>query len=248
MEELNITGVTKSVVQYLRTHIIEGELAPGQKLNELELSSRLGISRPPLREAFRILENENLVVSIPRKGCYITELSVDDCRQIYKAREMLECGTIDCLKAKNIRDLPEVAAALEMTEQHPAISSDDSKIAEIGSRNPFPYFHIKLIESTGNNWLIRFYNMIAPTLARYQFMCYVPDILSKVQEEHKQILKLIKQGKHATAKQFLRTHINWYVKFIEKRIGKKIPAQPVNNKNLSGFIQDNALKQEVILK
>lgn len=215
MEELTITGVTESVVQYLRTYIIEGELAPGQKLNELELSSRLGISRPPLREAFRILENESMVVSIPRKGCYVTELSIDDCRQIYRAREIIEYGTIDCLKAKNIRDLPEVASALELAEQRSSTPSDDSQIEAVGSRNPFPYFHIKLVESTENNWLIRFYNTIAPTLARYQFMCYVPGILSKVQEEHKQMLDLIEKGKHASAKKLLRAHINWYVKFIE---------------------------------
>jgi DNA-binding GntR family transcriptional regulator len=54
-----VMGVTQSVAQYLRENIFSGELAPGQKLNELELSSRLGVSRPPLREAFRILENEH---------------------------------------------------------------------------------------------------------------------------------------------------------------------------------------------
>lgn len=56
--------------------------------------------------------------------------------------------------------------------------------------------------------------MIAPTLARYQFMCYVPEILRKVQEEHKVILNLIKNGEYDSAKQFLEIHIDWYVKFI----------------------------------
>lgn len=215
MQELNVTGVTESLVQYLRIHIVEGELVPGQKLNEIELSSRLGISRPPLREAFRILENEHLIVSLPRKGCYVTEVSMYDCRQIYKVRELLECGTIDCLKANNIRDLPGVASAFELAEQGSTGLSGDSQIEATESRNPFPLFHIKLVESTGNQWLIRFYNSIAPTLARYQFMCYVPEIFSKIQEEHKQILELIKRGKYAKAKQLLRTHIDWYVKFLE---------------------------------
>lgn len=72
METLGVRGVTESVVQYLRIHIIEGELVPGQKLNEIELAVRLGINHTPLREAFRILENAHLIVSIPRKGCYVT--------------------------------------------------------------------------------------------------------------------------------------------------------------------------------
>jgi DNA-binding GntR family transcriptional regulator len=215
---MEILGVTKSVVKHLRSSIIEGELIPGQKLNEVDLSASLGISRPPLREALRLLEGENLVISIPRKGCYVSELSINDCRQIYKARELIECGTLDFLKARNIRDLPEVAEALDLTEQQKTIPSDDNKIAELGSRNPFPYFHLKLVESTGNNWLVRFYHMIAPTLARYQFMCYVPEILSKVQEQHKVILDLIRNGEYDSAKKFLKRHIDWYVKFIEQTL------------------------------
>jgi DNA-binding GntR family transcriptional regulator len=218
MDKLAISGVTKSVVQHLRMHIIEGTLAPGQKLNELELSTRLGISRPPLREAFRILENENLIISIPRKGCYVSQLSVNDCRQIYKARELVECGSLDCFKKQDIRDLPAVEKALNFAQQQQAIPSDDNKIAELGSRNPFPYFHIKLVESTGNNWLIRFYHMIAPTLARYQFICYVPEILSRIQEEHKVLLDLIRNGEYDSAKQLLKRHIDWYVKFIEQTL------------------------------
>ncbi|MBW2123631.1 MAG: GntR family transcriptional regulator, partial [Deltaproteobacteria bacterium] len=69
---MEIRGVTKSLVDYLRTQIITGNLPPGQKLNEIRLSSDLGVSRPPLREAFRILEHDRLVASIPRKGTYVT--------------------------------------------------------------------------------------------------------------------------------------------------------------------------------
>jgi len=188
---------------------------PGQKLNEIVLAEKLGISRPPLREAFRILENEYLIGSLPRKGCYVTEVSIHDCRQIYKVREMIECATIDCLKANNIRDLPGVASAFELAEQHSTAPSGDSQIEETEYQNPFPLFHINLVRSTKNNWLIRFYNMIVPTLARYQFMCYVPKVLRKVQEEHKQLLRLIKKGEYNSAKQMLRAHIMWYVEFLE---------------------------------
>ena len=75
-----------------------------------------------------------------------------------------------------------------------------------------------MVESTGNQWLIRFYNMIAPTLARYQFMCYVPEALEKTQREHKRILGLIKKGSYEEAKELLRAHINSWVKFLESRM------------------------------
>ena len=94
---MEILGVSKSAVQHLRNLIISGQLAPGQRLNEVDLSSRLGISRPPLREAFRYLENENLVIRIPRRGCYVTEVSMEDCLQIFDARQMIECYAVDIL-------------------------------------------------------------------------------------------------------------------------------------------------------
>jgi len=216
---MEILGVTETALQHLRISIIEGELLPGQRLNEVELSASLGISRPPLREAFRLLEGENLVVSVARKGCYVTEVSTRDCLQIYKAREMIECYTIDCFEARGIRELPDVISAITLAGQPRAGSSYDDR-EKIGYRNPYPYFHLKLVESTGNQWLIRFYNSIAPTLARYQFMCYVPEVLEKTQREHKRILDLIRKGSYKEAKEFLKGHISSWVKFLESRMNQ----------------------------
>jgi DNA-binding GntR family transcriptional regulator len=215
---MEILGVTKSTVQHLREQIITGKLAPGQKLNEMEISSNLGISRPPLREAFRVLENEHLVLSIPRKGCYVTKVSMEDCRHIYEAREMIECYAIELLKAQNARDLPEVASAVASAS--PDFSQHDygNRVQIKGSQNPFPGFHIKLVESTGNRWVVHLYNAISSNLARYQYMCFVPGILGKVQEEHEQILDFIKRGDYDQAKDLLRSHINSFFKVIEDRI------------------------------
>jgi len=151
----------------------------------------------------------------------VSELSTNDCRNIYKVRELIECGSIDCLQTRNIRDLPEVDAVLELTDKRQPIASDHANSIELGSRNPFPHFHIKLVESTGNNWLIRLYYTIVPTLARYQFICYVPDIFSKIQEEHKEVLNLIGNGEYDAAKDSLKRHIDWYVNFLEQRLVEK---------------------------
>jgi DNA-binding GntR family transcriptional regulator len=105
MEILNVTG---SVLQFLRDKIITGELKSGQKLNENALSSSLGVSRPPLREVFRMLEKDRMVINIPRKGTYVAELSLKDYEELSQVREMMECYAIDLLKASNIRNLPKV--------------------------------------------------------------------------------------------------------------------------------------------
>ena len=100
---MEVQNLTKRVLEYLRNRIITGELVPGQKLNENEIASRLEISRHSIREAFRVLESEQLVFSIPNKGAFVTELSDDDLLEVYQTREMIECYAVDLLKReKNI--------------------------------------------------------------------------------------------------------------------------------------------------
>jgi DNA-binding GntR family transcriptional regulator len=207
--------VTQSITQYLRTQIISGELKPGQKLIENNLASLLEASTAPIREAFLILEKEQLVEKIPRKGCFVTEVSREDCRQIFQVRLAIELCAIGILQEANIRNLPDVASALKASLSMLQTRLVDQK-GPLRKHNPFPEFHIKLIESTRNRWLVNLYNTIYPTLARYQFIAYLANVPGKAQEEHKQILDLIERGKYGKAKECLRVHTSR----IEKRLRK----------------------------
>jgi hypothetical protein len=100
---------------------------PGRRVNEIQLSSSLGISRPPLWEAFRILEQHHLVVSIPRKGPHVTQGSKEALQNGHQAREMIDCYAIDLLETKNIRDLPQVASALAKTSKFSTPSDADRR-------------------------------------------------------------------------------------------------------------------------
>jgi DNA-binding GntR family transcriptional regulator len=91
--------LTESIVETLRHSIIIGDLKAGQKLNETKLTCDLGVSSVPLREAFRILENERLVAQIPRKGSFVTKVSLEDCREVFTVRVMIECFTWSSLKS-----------------------------------------------------------------------------------------------------------------------------------------------------
>jgi len=215
---MEIKSITEGVVEYLRLQIITGELAAGQKLNETELASHLNISRPPLREAFRILENEYLVVNIPRKATYISDISIEDLKEVYQAREMLECYAIDLLKDKNIRKLPNATASVKTASDLP-IPSRDNREEVFTYLKAFVDFHIKLIESTGNHWVIHFYNSISSHLARYQFIyLYIPGSGRRSIEEHNQILDFIKTGNYEKAKKFMREHINYTFEFLKNKI------------------------------
>ena len=210
--------VTESIIEYLRCNIIAGKFAPGQKLNEITLTSELDVSSAPLREAFRILQNEHLIISLPRKGTYVTELSLEDLQGASQARRIVECSAIDLLKAKNIKELPRVVSSLEKASELPLPSYDDEK-AMVRYLRAFVDYHSKLVESSGNHWLVRFYKSIFSTLIRYQFIClYVPGQRKASKGEHQQILNLINEGHYEQAKQHLISHINSLVTILESRM------------------------------
>ncbi len=215
---MEIKTVTNTVTEYLRKLIIVGEFSAGQRINETDLAVSLKISRPPIRESLRILENETLVVNIPRKGTYVTDISSERLRDICQAREMLECYAIDILKAKKIKTLPDVIASLESASELP-IPSQDNKDEVFDYLKAFVDFHIKLIEASGNSWVIHFYKSIASHLARYQFIyLYVPGTGSRSTEEHYKIMDLIKSGNYEKAKKIMKDHTNYIFEFLRNKI------------------------------
>lgn len=201
--EINIISLKENLVQYLRTRIIAGDLPPGHKLNEIELSSALGVSRVPLREAFRLLENEKLIISIPRKGCIVAPISLKNFNEVYLAREMIELFAVDILSSKPKKDLMKVAEAIKKAKKATKIKYSDpyQRYEYLLDRNAF---HIRLVEAAENDLLTHFYKAILPNLARYQ-------ILFRYQsssDEHQRILDLIKGERYQQAKSELRSHIH----------------------------------------
>lgn len=82
--------VREQVLEVLRGEIVEGRLAPGQRLTERELTEMLGVSRTVLRESLRQLESEGLVSLIPNKGPVVRALTIEEARELYRIRESLE--------------------------------------------------------------------------------------------------------------------------------------------------------------
>ena len=216
---MEISNVTVSALQFLREKIITGELKSGQKLNESNLSVRLGISRPPLREAFRVLEKDHLAVNIPRKGTYVAELSVKDFEELSQIREMIECYAIELLRASNIRNLPKVTLALNKALSLPmSINSVDPE--ELLNRiRVILDFHTSLVESAGNSRLAYNYHSISLNLARYQFIYfYISGAAQHSLDDHTKTLEFIRNGNYDQAKEELRKHIHYTVELVKNRI------------------------------
>ena len=78
------------VFNTLREAILKGDLVAGERLMELQLASKLGVSRTPIREAIRMLEQEGLAITIPRKGAIVAGMTEKDMQDVLQIREALE--------------------------------------------------------------------------------------------------------------------------------------------------------------
>ena len=97
-ERVPSTTLPASTADRLRELITEGEIAAGTRLNERTLCDRLGISRTPLREAFRVLAAEGLIALNPNRGAQVVRLSNDDIRESFEVMSALEAlsGELAC--------------------------------------------------------------------------------------------------------------------------------------------------------
>ncbi|MEM5787912.1 MAG: GntR family transcriptional regulator [Syntrophobacteraceae bacterium] len=215
---VEIKSVSDTVVDYVRKQIITGKLRANQKLNENDLANSLGVSRPPLREAFRILENEHLLVSIPRKGTYVTDVSIEDLKGLFQTREMIESYTMDLLKATETTELPDVEKALDdaVNLAPPSIDNIDEMLH---FHQVFSGFHTKIVEAAGNARINHFYKTISLNLTRYQVMyLFMPGSIDQSLQDHLRILNFIKKGECDKAKESLLSHLKFTAKVLTSKI------------------------------
>lgn len=92
------------------------------------------------------MEKEHLIFAVPRKGSYVSELSIQDLREVSQARKIIECNSIDLLKAKNVRVLPNVDLALTSASRF-SVPFDDNPEEMVRYLRAFVDYHIKLVES-----------------------------------------------------------------------------------------------------
>jgi len=217
---MEFVNITSTVLAYLRAKIISGELAPGARINENELSKSLQISRGPIREAFRVLEHEHLVVNIPRKSTYVSKISLKELDDIYQVRRAIELSGIDLFEAKKVRQLPEVLSTLDTATLLGAPSPGDATQVLI-YREKITNFHVKMLEATGNGWFIEYYRTLYFSLARYQYPQFKqPGAGDRSLKDHMTILNYIESGEYGTAKEFLLEHIQYSFDYQKQLLGR----------------------------
>ena len=191
------------VFNTLRHAIITGEFAPGERLMEITLANRLGVSRTPVREAIRKLELEGLVTMIPRKGAQVAKITEKNLRDVIEIRCVLEefAASLAC-----DRITEEEKAEMEQLHQQFVQSAKTHDILDIVEKDE--QFHDAIFRATKNDRLITIINNLREQFYRYR-MEYVKDIEqhSILVKEHEELMTAIFQKDSETAKQIMRTHL-----------------------------------------
>lgn len=205
------------VFNTLRHAILKGELEPGERLMEIALAQKLGVSRTPIREAIRKLELEGLVVMVPRKGAEVADITEKDLRDVLEVRTALEELSIE-LAMKNMteKNFEELEAANETFAKN-SEGDDLIKIAESDVA-----FHEIIYMATGNNRLIQMINNLREQMYRYRLE-YIKDKSSheRLVTEHNRIIAAMKGGDISEAKAAIKLHVENQEENILKSIKVK---------------------------
>ena len=150
----------EEILESIRDAILSGQLRPGEKVTEPELAERFGISRTPIREAFRQLESEGYLTVIPRKGAVVISFSEKDVREFYAIKSILE-GYAARQACERLTD--------REIERLAAINARLRQLAESGDVKQFftvhDDFHELFIRVSGNSTL---FDLITTLVKKFQ--------------------------------------------------------------------------------
>lgn len=192
------------VFNTLRQAILTGELKPGERLMEIHLANKLGVSRTPIREAIRKLELEGLVIMIPRRGAevaQITEKSMNDVLEVRRAMDALcvelACDRISVEELDNLRQACDTFAEAVKTKDIRVIAQADVALHDI------------IVKATGNLRLVQLINNLSEQMYRYRFE-YLKDTSRHecLIKEHCMIYEGIKEKNKEAASQAAKLHID----------------------------------------
>lgn len=202
------------VFNTLREAILRGNLKPGERLMELQLADMLGVSRTPIREAIRMLEQEGLAITIPRRGAEVAKISLKDMEDFLEIRETLDelAAQLACrrITAEQLERLKEAKLQFEESTK----SVDVKKIADADVA-----FHDVIYEATCNPKLVAQLNNLREQIFRYRVE-YIKDTKNhpKLIAEHQKIYDAIVKRDEGAAKDATNVHVTNQAVAVKKAI------------------------------
>ena len=206
MATLRRRNRSEQAYEALRSAILGAEIAAGEAVNEAEWAERLGMSRTPIREALSRLSQEGLVETVPHRGTFVRGVSLDDLREVYQLREVLEAlaatDAVLRLSDEVILEAEEawasLARALEEGQQ-----PDYETVGRLDNA-----FHMMIVSHCGNGRLRVIMQGLNDEVLRYQLLTarLLDDVKNTVQQ-HLALIQLLKRRDASGLSEALKNHI-----------------------------------------
>lgn len=203
LEILQSHSLTMLVKQEVERMIVAGELVAGAKLNEIALATRLGVSRGPVREAFRALQEAGLVQVEKNRGVFVRQIAVAEADEIYELRAVLDAWAGRRLAERGTPAQVKLLRGLVERMEKAAARRDLDAYHPLNLQ-----FHDALVEAAGNAKLAATYRRLVNELNLFRRQTLAQeDSLPISTREHRRIVDAIAGGEAATAARLLHEHV-----------------------------------------
>lgn len=205
------------VFNTLRRSILTGELKPGERLMEIHLADKLGVSRTPIREAIRKLELEGLVTMIPRRGAEVAQITEKSLRDVLEVRRALDALAVELacerITAEELERLKEACEAFEAETK----KGNANQVAKADVR-----LHDIILMASGNERLMQMISNLSQQMYRYRLE-YVKDESNYEQliMEHRMIYEAVRDKDKHTGAKMMKLHIDNQEKAVIRMIAER---------------------------
>lgn len=203
LQPLADKSLADGAYERIREAILQMALRPGEPLVEAKLAATLGISKTPIRQALRRLEQSGLVVVVPNRGYFVSELTQHDAHEILELRAVLEglaifraCARLSDEEIEHLEDL--------LHQQHDAYDRGELDLAaEIGHQ-----FHRVLHQKADNQRLSMMLDMLSDQFHRIRLLSsHIPGRLPRSMEEHAELFAALRARDATRAEACMRAHL-----------------------------------------
>ncbi len=205
-------GRSKKIIVYeaLKQRIIRQDLTPGEPINEGTLSNALKISKTPIREALQQLEKDGFVENVPGRGAFVSRIAIQDLRDMFEIREMLECEAIKRAALK--RDPVKLDAIRKAFE-----SGDPAPRGARGGFRSGDQIHAFIFEATGNRRLVEIYRSLQDHIVRHRIHFFTDSHEGRPEasyREHLEILDALAAQDVPRCERAMRDHLRHSLEYV----------------------------------
>jgi len=211
----NHLTLREKIVETIRNAIVTGQLPAGTRIAEPDLADRFGISRTPIREAFRQLETEGFITVIPRKGAVVASLSPKDVSDFYDLKAILE-GYAARAAVKNLTDKD--VAKMETLNRQMEAAAAKKEVKKIQALHND--FHDIFLKACGNEKLQTIVHNLVMQFQRFRLILAMPGRIEGIIQQHWEIIEAFRKKDEALAESLVQKNAYYGKKILLRELAK----------------------------